>query len=54
MAAGGAALLLQGFSIYSLRRTMQSNRKANVVTLTYILTFLILAWIVYERATSRF
>jgi len=54
MAAGGAALLLQGFSIYSLRRLMQSNRKANVVAMTYILTFLILAWIVYERATSRF
>jgi hypothetical protein len=54
MAAGGAALLLQGFSIYSLRRLMRSNRKANVVALAYILTFLILAWIAYERATSRF
>jgi len=54
MAAGGAALLLQGFSIYSLRRLMQSNRKVNIIALTYILSFLILAWIVYERATSPF
>lgn len=54
MAAGCAALLLQGFSIYSLRRLMQSNRKGSFIALTYILSFLILAWIVYERATSRF
>jgi hypothetical protein len=54
MATGGAALLLQGFSIYSLRWLMQSNQKANFVALTYILTFLILAWIVYQRATSQF
>jgi hypothetical protein len=54
MAAGGAALLLQGFSIYSLRGLMRSHRKANVVAVTYILTFLILAWIIYERAIFRF
>ena len=54
LAAGGAALLLQGFSIYSLRRHMRSNRKATLATLTYILVFVILAWFVYERATSRF
>ena len=54
MAAGGAALLIQGFSIYSLRRLMRSNPKASFLTLTYILTFLILTWIVFERATSRF
>ena len=33
---------------------MQSNQKATFITLTYILVFLILAWIVYERAISRF
>jgi len=54
MAAGGAALLLQGVSMYSVRRLMQSNWKANLVALTYVLTFLILVWIIYERATSRF
>lgn len=54
MVAGGTALLLQGFSIYWLRRLMQSDRKANFLMLTYILSFLIIAWIVYERATSRF
>lgn len=53
-AAGGAALLLQAFSIYSLRRLTQSNQKANFVALIYILSFLILAWIVYERAISYF
>jgi hypothetical protein len=54
VAAGGAALLLQGFSIYSLRRRMQSNRKAKFIALmTYIVVFLILAWIVYDRARSR-
>lgn len=54
VAAGGAALLLQGFSIYTLRRRMQSNEKATFSVLTYLLVFLILAWIVYERAISRF
>jgi len=53
VAAGGAALLLQGFSIYTLRRRVQSNQKATFIALTYILAFLILAWVVYERAISR-
>ena len=33
---------------------MQSNQKANFVALAYILTFLILAWIIYQRVTSQF
>ncbi|MGA3294102.1 MAG: hypothetical protein ABSE45_08975 [Candidatus Acidiferrales bacterium] len=54
MVAGGTALLLQGFGVYSLRRRMRSNAKANFVTLAYVLSLLILVWIVYERATGRF
>jgi hypothetical protein len=51
-AAGAAALLLEGLAILSLRRSFRSNRRANLITLIYILTFLMLAWIVYERAAS--
>jgi hypothetical protein len=54
MAAGVAALLIQCLGIFSLRRITQSSGKANFITLTSILIFLIFAWIVYERATSRF
>ena len=52
LAAGGAALLLEGLAILSLRRAIRSSRRANLITLIYILTFLMLAWIVYERAAS--
>jgi hypothetical protein len=52
MLAGGLALLLQGWAIYSLRRLMRSKPGANLFTLTCVLTFLVLAWIVYERATA--
>jgi hypothetical protein len=54
LSAGGAALLLHGFSIYSLRRKMQPPGKANLFTLTSVAIFLIFAWIVYERAIFRF
>jgi hypothetical protein len=54
LGAGGAALLLHGFSIYSLRRKMQPTGKANFLTLTSVVIFLILVWIVYDRAISRF
>jgi hypothetical protein len=46
MAAGGAALLVQGLGIFSLRRIIQSNRKSTFIVLVSILSFLILAWIV--------
>ncbi len=54
MAAGGAMLLMQGFGIFSLRRRTRSNEQANFVAAASILSFLILVWIVYERATSHF
>jgi hypothetical protein len=53
LGTGGAALLIQGLGIFSLRRIVQSNRKSNFIVLASILSFLILAWIVYERATAR-
>ena len=53
MAAGGATLLLQGLAIFSLRRITRSSPNANVIALTLILSLLILAWVVYERITSR-
>ena len=55
MGAGGAALLLQGFSIYSLRQLKRFNQKANFLLLAYILSLVvILGWIVYQRATLHF
>jgi hypothetical protein len=51
--SGGVSLLLEGFSVFSLRRTLKSNRRVPLLLLVYGLTFLILAWIVYARATSR-
>jgi hypothetical protein len=53
MAAGFSARLLQGFSLFSLWRITWSHRSVHFVALTSILSFLILAWLVYERATSR-
>jgi hypothetical protein len=54
MTAGGTALLLQGFATYSLRRLWRANPKASLLMLAYILTFVVLAWIVYERSISHF
>lgn len=54
MGAGGAALLLQGFSIYSLRKLKRSKQKANFLLLAYILILVILGWILYQRATLHF
>ena len=53
MAAGGATLLLQGLGIFSLRQITRSSSNANVIALISILSFLMLAWVVYERVTSR-
>jgi hypothetical protein len=52
LAAGGAALLLEGLAILSLRRVIRSSRNANLITLIYVVTFLMMLWIVYERAAS--
>lgn len=53
MVAGFSALLLQVFSLFSLWRITRSHRRSHFITLTSILIFLILAWLVYERAASR-
>ncbi|MHB8503289.1 MAG: hypothetical protein ACYDCG_02685 [Candidatus Acidiferrales bacterium] len=57
VAAGSAAILLQGMAgmaFFSLRHRMPFNRKAILIVLTYILTVLVLTWIVYQRATAQF
>ena len=54
MAAGEALLLLEALGMLSLRRNMGSNPKANIVTIVYVLAFLLTGWVVYERVTSRF
>jgi hypothetical protein len=51
MGAGVVALLIQGVSIYSLRQLRRSKQKARFLLLVYILSFVVLGWIVYRRAT---
>jgi hypothetical protein len=53
LAAGGAALLLEGLGIVSLRWALRSDRRANLITLISVVTFLMMLWIVYERVVSR-
>lgn len=54
IAAGGALLLFQASFTYSFMQLTSSNRRAKPVLLGYFLMFVILAWIVYERATFHF
>jgi hypothetical protein len=54
IAAGAAVLLFHAFWTYSFARLTPSNRRAKPVLFAYFLAFLILAWIVYERATFHF
>ncbi len=54
LAAGGAVLLFHAFWTYSFMRFTPSNRRAKPVLFGYFLTFVIIAWIVYERATFHF
>lgn len=54
IAAGGAVLLFHAFWAYSFLRFAPSTRRAKPVLFAYILAFVFLAWIVYERATSHF
>lgn len=54
IAAGGAVLLVDAFWTYSFLRLTPSNRRAKPILLAYLITFVILAWIVYERATFHF
>jgi hypothetical protein len=54
VAAGSAAILLQGLSFFSLRHLMPSKQKTILAALTGILTILVLAWILFQRARSQF
>ncbi|HVS75058.1 MAG TPA: hypothetical protein VHE23_06495 [Candidatus Acidoferrales bacterium] len=49
--AGGAVLLVEGWTMYSVRRFFRSKSKTTLLILTYILTFLALVWLVYYLAT---
>jgi hypothetical protein len=50
--AGGTALLLQGWSFYSLRRMWRAKSMSLLVVVAYIITCLMIAWIVFQRAKS--
>jgi branched-subunit amino acid transport protein len=50
--AGVAALLLQGGAFYSLWRLWRGKRALNLLNPTFVLTWLLIAWIVYQRATG--
>jgi hypothetical protein len=50
--AGCTALLLQGWSFYSLRRVWRAKSMSLLVVVTYILTCLMIAWIVFQRTKA--
>jgi hypothetical protein len=54
IAAGAAVLLFHALWTYSFIRFAPSNRRAKAVFFANCLAFMILAWIVYERATFHF
>lgn len=54
IAAAGAALVFHAFWTYSFLPLTSTNRRAKTVLFGYLLTFVILAWIVYERAILHF
>ena len=54
IAAGSAVLVVHAFWTYSFVRLTLSNRRAKPALFAHFLAFLILAWIVYERATFHF
>jgi hypothetical protein len=50
LAAGGAVLLLQGLGFYSIWRLRRNLSRPKLLLLVNVLTWLVTAWIVYERA----
>ena len=48
-AAGCIALLLQGWGFYSLRRAYRGRKMSLLVVGTYLLSCLVIIWLVYER-----
>jgi hypothetical protein len=53
IAAGVAALALQGVGTYSLRLIWREKTMPKLVMFTFVLTWLILAWLVYQRVMAN-
>jgi hypothetical protein len=51
--AGVAALTLQAVGTYSLWRVWRDKTMHRLVMLTFILTWLVLAWLVYQRVLAK-
>jgi len=49
MVAGAAALLLQGWAYYWVWRVLRAKPMPRLVMLSFVLSWLLLAWIVYQR-----
>lgn len=47
-----AALLLQGWVFYSLRRLWQGKQTLRLLMPVFVVTWLLIVWIVYERAIA--
>jgi hypothetical protein len=52
IAAGVAALALQGVGMYSLRRVWREKPMPKLVMPTFVLVWLLLAWLVYQRVST--
>jgi hypothetical protein len=50
--AGAAALLLQGWVFYSLRSLLRGKQTLNLLMPVFVVTWLLIAWMVYERALA--
>lgn len=52
ISAGIAALTLQGAGTYSLRRVWRNKPMPKLLMPTFVLTWLLIAWFVYQRITA--
>jgi hypothetical protein len=52
LTAGAAALLFQGWIIFGMRRTWAKTSSPKLVVSAFMLSWLVLLWLVYERFSS--
>ncbi len=50
--AGVVALLFQGWAVFSMRKILAKTRSPKAVMLAFLASWLVLAWIVYQRVSS--
>ncbi len=50
--AGVVALLFQGWAVFSMRKIWAKTRSPKAVMLTFLASWLVLAWFVYQRVSS--